>query len=91
VVRNRNQFLKNSEIDASHKQQTSKLHLPSVNITKYQKEEFYLGIKVFNALLCYIKTEFDNPMRFRRVLQTFLHENSFCSLNEYFEFKKSQI
>ena len=37
----------------------------------------------------YIKTEFDNPKKFKAVLQKFLHENSFYSLEEYFELLKS--
>jgi len=39
---------------------------------------------VFNMLLSHIKAEFDNPKKFKVVLQNFLHENSFCSLYEYF-------
>jgi hypothetical protein len=35
-------------------------HLPSVNVAKYQKGVYYLGIKVFNALPPNIKTEFNN-------------------------------
>jgi hypothetical protein len=36
----------------------------------------------------YIKTEFDNPKKFKLVLQKFLHENSFYSLDEFSNFKK---
>jgi len=36
----------------------------------------------------YIKIEPDNPKKFKLVLQKFLHENSFYSLEEYFELKK---
>jgi len=32
----------------------------SVNVTKYQKGVYCLGVKVFNILPSYIKTEFDN-------------------------------
>jgi len=37
----------------------------------------------------YIETEFENPKKFKVVLQKFLYENSFYSLNEYFELQKS--
>jgi len=40
-------------------------------------------------LSSYIKIESDNPKKFKLVLQKFLHENSFYSLEEYFELKKS--
>jgi len=36
----------------------------------------------------YIKTESDNHKKFKVVLQTFLLENSFYSLEEYFELQK---
>jgi len=34
------------------------------------------------------KTEFDNPKKFKVVLQNFLRENSFHSFDEYSDFKK---
>jgi len=37
----------------------------------------------------YIKTEPDNPKKFKVVLQKFLYENSFYSLDEYLELYKS--
>jgi len=53
-----------------------------VNVNKYQKGVYYLGVKVFNILPPYIKTEFDNPRNFKAVLQKCLYENSFYSLDE---------
>ena len=57
--------------------------------TGYNSFCYYLCVKVFNMLPSYIKTEFDNPKKFKAVLQKFLHENSFYSLEEYFELLKS--
>jgi hypothetical protein len=91
MMRNRNQFLINSEIYHINTRQQANLHLPLVNVTKYQKGVCYLGIKVFNSLPSHTKTELDNPMIFKWVLQKLLHKNSFYSLNKYCEFKKSQI
>jgi hypothetical protein len=79
MMRNKNQCLTNSEIYHINTRQQANLQLPSVNVAKYQKAVYYL---VINALLCYIKTKFDNPMKFKRVLQKFLYENYFYSLNE---------
>jgi hypothetical protein len=53
-----------------------------VNVAKYQKGVYYLGVKVFNALPPNIKTEFNNK-KFKGVLQKFLYEKSFYSLDEY--------
>ena len=46
-------------------------HQPSINLTKYQKGMYCLGVKVFNMLLFYIKMESDNPKKFKLILQTF--------------------
>jgi hypothetical protein len=59
-----------------------------MNVTGYQKAVYCLGVKLFNTLPSYIKTESDNPKKFKAVLQKFLYENSFYSLDEYFELHK---
>jgi hypothetical protein len=89
MIRNKNQFLVNSEIHYIDTRQQANFHQPSVNVAKYQKGVYYLSVKVFNMLPFYIKTEFDNPKKFKVVLQKFLYENSFYSLDEYFELQKS--
>ena len=38
-----------------------------------------------------IKTEFNNPKKFKVVLQKFLCEKSFYSLDEYFDLQKREI
>jgi len=43
---------------------------------------------VFNVLSSYIKTEFDNPKKFKVVLQNFLRENSFFPWMSILNFKK---
>jgi hypothetical protein len=55
-----------------------------VNVAKYKKGVYYLGVKVFIALPFDIKTEFNNPKKFKVVLQKFLYKKSFYSLDEYF-------
>ena len=40
---------------------------------------------MFNMLLFYIKAESDYPKKFNALLQKYLCENSFYSLDEYFE------
>ena len=61
------------------------LHQPSVNVTKYQTDVHCIGVKVFNMLQFYIKAESDNPKKFKVLLQKYLCENSFYSLDEYFQ------
>ena len=59
-----NQFLLNFEIHNIDTRQRANFHVPSVNVTKYQRGVYSIGVKVFNMLLSYIKTEFDNPKKF---------------------------
>ena len=42
---------------------------PSVNVAKYQKGVYYLGVKIFNTLPSDIKAKFNNPKKFKVVLQ----------------------
>ena len=52
-------------------------------------EGSYLGVKVFNMHPSYTKIESDNPKEFKLILQKFLYENYFYSLDEYFELQKT--
>ena len=72
MIRNKNQFLVNSEIHHIDTRQHANFHQPSVNVTKYQKGVYCLGVKVFNMLLSYTETEFDNPKKFKVILEKFL-------------------
>ena len=50
MIRNKYQFLVTSEIHYTGTRQHANYHQPSVNLTKYQKGVYYLGVKVFNML-----------------------------------------
>jgi len=89
MLRNKNQFLVNSEIHHIDTRQHANFHQPSVNVTKYQKGVYYLGVQMFNMLPSYIRTESDNPKKLKVILQKFLYKNSFYSLDEFFELQKS--
>jgi hypothetical protein len=91
MIRNKNQFLVNYEIYHFDTGQHANFNQPSVNVTNFQKGVSNVGTKVFNMLSSYIKVEFDNPKKFKLVLQKFLYEHSFYSLDEYFKFQKRQI
>jgi len=77
--------LVNSEVYHINIRQHSNFHQPSVNVAKYLKGVYYLGVKLFSALPSDIETEFNNPKKFKVVLQKSLYEKSFYSLDEYFD------
>ena len=88
MLKNRSQFFANSEIHHINTRQHANFHQPSVNVAIYQKGVYYLGAEVFNVLPSDIKTEFNNPKKFKVVLQKFLCEKYFYSLDEYFDVQK---
>jgi len=63
MIKNRNQFMVKSEIYHIDTRQHANFKLPSVNLTKYQKGVYYLGVKVINMLPSYIKVESDNTKK----------------------------
>jgi len=70
----------NSEIYHTDSRQHANFHQPSMNMTKYQKGVYYLGVKVFNMFPSDKKKESDNTKKFRLTVQKlfllFLFENS---------------
>jgi hypothetical protein len=64
-MRNKNQFLVNSELYHIDTRHHANFQQTSVNLTKYHKGVYYLGVKMFNMLPSYIKIESDNPMKFK--------------------------
>jgi hypothetical protein len=59
MIRNKNQFLVNSEVHHIDTRQQTNFHRPSVNVAKYQKGVYCLGVRVFNMLPSYTKTELE--------------------------------
>jgi hypothetical protein len=55
VIKNMKNFTVKSEIQKIETRQYKNLHQPTVNLTKYQKGVYCIGIKVYNALPSYIK------------------------------------
>jgi len=88
MLRNGNQLMVSSEIYHIDTRQNVNFHQPSMNLTKYQKEVYYLGVKVFNMLPSCIKIESDNPKKFKLILQKLFSEHFFYSWDKYFELQK---
>jgi len=86
MIRNKNHFQVNSEMHQIDIRQHANLHQPSVNVTKYQKANHCIDVKVFNMLPFYIKAEVDKTKKFKALLQKYLCENSFYSLDEHFKY-----
>jgi hypothetical protein len=59
-------------------------HLPSSNLSLYQKGAYFTGINVFNNLPQIIKNLSNDTKQFKSTLKNYLHAHSFYSIDEYF-------
>jgi hypothetical protein len=55
IVNNKHLFTKNLEVNNHDTTSANNFHLPIMNLTKYRKEAYYMGIKVFYYLPTHIK------------------------------------
>ena len=68
-----------------HTRFKTNLHLPTANLTKFQKGVYYSGIKIFINLLHNLANEI---VLFQNALKRFLPINSFYNSEEYFNYQR---
>jgi hypothetical protein len=88
IVNNRNLFLDNVELYTIKTRNSLNLHPPLSPLTKYQKGVYYAGIGIFSHLPTSIKRIADDTKMFKKSLKRFLLDNSFYSMDEFFNFKE---
>jgi len=69
VVKNKNLFILNSESYTKSTRQFNNFYQPVTNLTIYQREVYYMGIKIFNNLPPYIKEISNNIRKFEICLK----------------------
>jgi hypothetical protein len=79
VSKNLDLYESNSEIQNINTRYSSDLHMPTENLTTFQKGPFYFGIKFFNYLPTNIKNTSHHTKEFRSTLKSFLLISSFYS------------
>jgi len=72
---------KNSEVHNHDTTSANNFYLHTTNLTKHKKGACYTGIKIFNYLPTHIRNE---TQVFKKTLKRFLLDNSFYSIDEYF-------
>jgi len=87
-VVNRNLFLDNADLYSIKTRNSYNLHPPLSYLTKYQKGVHYAGIRAFNHLPTFIKNIANETKVFKKTLKRFLMDNSFYSMDEFFNFKE---
>jgi hypothetical protein len=89
VVNNMELFAENSDMHTTVTRNSSNLHLPSSNLTVFQKGSQYFGIKVYNNLPGNIKWLSKGKNQFQKALLQFLHLHAFYNMNEFFNFREN--
>jgi hypothetical protein len=89
VAKNRDLYESNSEIHNINTRFSSDLHIPTANLTTFQRRHFYFEIKVFNHLPTSIKNTSHDINKFRSVLKCFLLINPFYS-EKYFTWNSNK-
>ena len=59
-------------------------HPPNNNLTKYQKESYYTGVKILHYFATHMKKAANEIRDYKKTLQGFLLDESFYSIDEYF-------
>ena len=77
----------NSEIHNINTRNNSNFYQVLSHLTTYQKGPYNMGIEVHNSLSPEIKDLFHNINKFKSSLRGFLHQHSFYTLEEYFNYK----
>jgi len=76
-----------------HKYRTrcnNNIHLPIVNLSKFNKGAYFSGIKVSTHLPEYFKKLSNDRKCFTTTLKRFLYQYSFYSSEEYFNYKENR-
>jgi hypothetical protein len=84
VIKHKDLFKVNTEVHEINTRHKLDFRVPSVRLTRIQKRLYYSGITLFNALPLIMKQAAQNVKKFKYALKVFLIENSFYTVEEYF-------
>ena len=90
VTKNKNLFTTNQNIHTLNTRFNLDLHLPTCNLTLYQKGVYYSGIKLFNHLPQTLKRLSNDIRAFKPALIKFLKHHSFYTVEDYFQLKTTK-
>ena len=85
--KNRALFVINANVHNFPTRSHNDLHLPNANLSVFQKAVYFPGVTIFNNLPTDLNQISHNIHKFQNALKRFLLDNSFCSLEEYYNWK----
>ena len=78
------QFKINSDIHSVNTRNKKNIHIPTSNLTCFQKGAYYMGAKMYNKLPLYIKSLSKDEKEFKKELKKYLLAHNFYSVDDYF-------
>jgi hypothetical protein len=91
VYNSKDRFTRNLDIHEINTRRGSDFHYPTSNLTIYEKNAYYMGLKVFISLPSYIKVKINDINEFIQLIKNFLYCNTFSTLEEYFNYFNHNI
>jgi hypothetical protein len=73
VAKNQEHFQTNSATHNVNKRNTDHPHRPIVNLSSFQKNAYYSGIKIFNSLSSSLKSLMNKKAQFKVALKRYLN------------------
>jgi hypothetical protein len=86
VIKNKYLFTTNNETHNYGTRQQVDFYYPLANLKKFQTGVHYMSVKIYNSLPIHTKNVSNNKKEFESLLKKFLLENSFYSLEEFYNF-----
>jgi hypothetical protein len=86
VTNNKNLFKNSSELHEHKTRLCKNLHLPKVNLAKFDRGVYITGMKVFNHLPQSIKRLVNDEKDIKSTLKRFLCHHSFYSMKEFYQY-----
>ena len=84
VVNNKHLFTTTLAVHNHNNRSATNFHLPTTNLTKYQKGAYYTGVKIVNYLPAHIKNVANEIQVFKKNFQRLLLDKLFYSIDDYF-------
>jgi hypothetical protein len=84
VSKNKEKFPTNKDYHDLLTRRNLDLHVNQVNLAIYGKGVSHMAVKIYNKLPDYLKENFTVPNLFKSKLKDFLYNNSFYTLDEFF-------
>ena len=85
VIENRDSFVVNNTVHGYNTRNNFDFHLPSTHLSIVQRGVLHSGCRIFNSLPLFIKGHSEKPCYFRKLLKSYLLEQSFYTLEEYYQ------